>query len=355
MPVSMAEVERLVSARGPAGDEFDVADVFEELVEPHVDDVRQDELGNVVATAHGSDPDAPEMMLAGHTDELSFLIRDVTDDGFLRFSWLGAHYAGNLPGQRVRVGPDEVLGVIGPKSRHRMSEDEFGSLPDDLFIDVGARSAREVYDLGVREGDYATWDREVDELANGRITGRALDDRIALAVLVDVARNADTDATVHYVATVQEEPGLRGAQMTAYDLDPDVAVAVDIFPADHPGEDDEFAAPLGDGPAVQIGDSVSELLVSGVLVNQQTQQWLRDASDGADVDVQWTFFQGGTTDATEFQVVRGGRHAGVVSIPCRYTHSPVETVSMADANETADLLAEAVATRFPTREEARDR
>jgi endoglucanase len=143
--------------------------------------------------------------------------------------------------------------------------------------------------------------------------------------------------------------------MTAHDVDPDVAVAVDVFPADHPGGDDEFAASLGGGPAVELADSVSELLVSGVLVNQQTQDWLRSAGARADVDVQWTMFQGGTTDATEFQVVRGGRHAGVVSVPCRYTHSPVETVSMADADDTAALLAAALSTPFPTRERARRR
>lgn len=354
MAVEFEELERLVSARGPPGDEYDVADVFEELIEPHVDSVAQDEMGNVVATSEG-DSDAPEIMLAAHTDELSFLVTDVTDDGFLRFSWLGAHYTGNLPGQRVRVGPDGVLGVIGPKSRHRMDDEEFENLPEDLSIDVGATSADDAREMNIREGDFVTWDRGVERLANGRVTGRALDDRVGLAVLVAVARAAETDATVHYVATVQEEPGLRGAQMTAYDLDPDIAVAVDIFPGDHPGEDDEFDAALDEGPAVEIADGVSDELLTGVLVNRQTQEWFRSAGEAADVDMQWTLFLGGTTDATQFQVVRGGRHAGVVSVPCRYTHSPVETLSMDDADDTADLLVEALATPFPSREEARDR
>ena len=174
-------------------------------------------------------------------------------------------------------------------------------------------------------------------------------------MLLAVARAAETDATVHYVATVQEEPGLRGAQMTAHDLDPDIAVAVDVFPADHPGADDEFSAPLDEGPAVEIADGVSDELLTGVLVNRQTQEWLRSAGGAADVDPQWTLFLGGTTDATQFQVVRGGRHAGVVSVPCRYTHSPVETLSLSDADDAAALLAAALSTPFPSREAARDR
>jgi len=351
----MTEVEQLVSARGPPGDEYEVADLFEELIAEHVDSVRQDDLGNVIATSEGADSDAPEIMLAAHTDELSFLVTDITDDGRLRFSYLGAHYTGNLPGQRVRVGPDEVLGIIGPKSRHRMSDDESDSLPDDLSIDIGATSAEEVRNLNIREGDYATWDRDVAELTNNRITGRALDDRIGLAVLLAVAREENSDATVQYVATVQEEPGLRGAQMTAHDVDPDIAIAVDIFPGDHPGEEDEFAAPLDDGPVVEIADGVSDELLTGVLVNQQTQAWLREAGERRDIDLQWMLFLGGTTDATQFQVVRGGRHAGVVSVPCRYTHSPVETASLNDVNETVELLEEAVSTPFPSHEEARRR
>lgn len=354
MIVDYEELKQLISVRGPPGDEYEVADVFSELVEPHVDTVTQDDLGNVIATDEG-DADEPEILIAAHTDELAFLITDITEDGFLRFSRLGAHYTGNLPGQRVRVGPDGVLGVIGPKSRHRMDDSEATSLPDDLSIDVGAPTESAARDLNVREGDYATWDREVDRLSHGRVTGRAIDDRIGLAVVLAVARTANTEATVHYVATVQEEPGLRGAQMTAYDLDPDIAIAVDIFPGDHPGADDEFSAKLDGGPAVEMAEGVDARSLSGALVNRQTQKWFRTAGTAADIDIQWSVFLGGLTDAKEFQRIRGGRHTGVVSVPCRYTHSPVETISMDDANEAAKLLTEALSTPFPPREAAMDR
>lgn len=352
--VDVAELERLVAERGPPGDEYPVADLFADLVEPHVDSVSFDEMGNVIATSEG-DPEAPEIMLAAHTDELALLVDGVTDGGFLEYEMLGGHYKGNFPGQQVLVGPDAVPGVIGPKSRHLMSAEEKESLADDLVIDVGATSPEEVADLNVRPGDHATWDREVTRLANDRLAGRALDDRALLAVLLAVARTEDADATVHYVATVQEEVGLRGARAAGFSVDPDVALALEIFPADdYPaGDPADPTVEVGEGPVVEFGDGTSEYLFGGVLVDRQTFEWLTTAADAREVEVQHAVMRSGTTDATEFQGVRGGRHAGAIAVPCRYTHSPVETLSLADANEAADVLAEALRTEFPGREEVR--
>jgi endoglucanase len=352
--VDPEDIERLVAARGPPGDEYLVADVFEELIRPHVDSVSVDEMGNVVATSEGS-ADASELMFAAHTDELAMLVDGITDEGFLEYRMLGGHYKGNLPGQQVRVGPDGVPGVVGPKSRHLMSDEEKESLAENLVIDVGAASPAAVADLDIEPGDHATWDREVTRLANDRIAGRALDDRLALAVLLAVAREEDADATVHYVATVQEEVGLRGARAAGFSVDPDVGIALEIFPADdYPaGGDGDPDVAVGDGPVVEFGDGTSEYLFNGVLVDRQTRTWLEDAASERDISVQEAVMVRGTTDATEFQQVRGGRHAGAVAVPCRYTHSPVETLSLADANEAAAVVAEAIRTPFPTREEVR--
>jgi endoglucanase len=350
MTIKIKELNQLVKTRGPSGDEFDVAELYADLVEPHVDTVQTDASGNVIATDQGAD-DAPEIMLAAHTDELAFMIDEITDDGFLRFSWLGAHYPGNFAGQDLEIGPDRVPGVIGPKSRHRMDE-EYDGLPEEWYIDLGVDSAEAARELNIRVGDYATWDQGMTELANGRFSGRAMDDRVGLAVLLAVARTADPKATVHYVATVQEEPGLRGAEMTGYELDPDIAIAVDIFPGNHPGDDDRVEVPLGQGPAVELAEGVGDML-NGVLVNRQVREWLTRAGKQADVETQPTVFQDGFTDARALQIVRGGRHAGVVSVPCRYTHSPVETFQKSDADETVALLSAAVETPFPSREESR--
>ena len=355
MEIDEADLDAFVAARGAPSNEYDVADTFADRIEEYVDDVDIDAQGNVIATSEGAD-DAPEVMLAAHTDELALLVDGVTEDGFLEYTKVAGHYKGNFPGQRVVVGPDETLGVLGPKSRHYMSEAEKETVDEaSLTIDIGASSPAEVAELNVEPGDFATWDREYDHLSNGRITGRALDDRIALAILVAVAREADTDATVHYAATVQEEVGLRGARMAGHAVDPDVGVALEIFPADdYPAADEpDPSAKLGEGPVVEFADGTSEYLFGGVLVDRETRTWLERGADAAGVEVQETVMVGGSTDATELQQVRGGRHAGAIAVPCRYAHSPVETLDLSDANETVATLVAALDTEFPGRDEIR--
>ncbi|WP_255168922.1 M42 family metallopeptidase [Natrononativus amylolyticus] len=357
MTLERAELDRLVAARGPPGDEHAVAAVFEELIDPHVDEIRWDALGNVIATSHGNDPEAEEVMLAAHTDELALLVDGITDDGLLSYSMLGGHYRGYLLGQRVLVGPDEVPGVIAAKPRHFMSDDEKGDLPETTHIDIGASGPEEVAAANVEAGDHATWDRGLVDLVGGRLAGRALDDRIALAILLAVARETDTDRTVHYAATVQEEVGLRGARAAVHDVDPDIAVALEIFPTDDYPVDGERSSSvsLGGGPVVEFADGTSEYLFGGVLVDRQSLEWLQRAGDTAGVALQHDVMIGGTTDATEFQRAGGARHAGAIAVPCRYTHSPVETIEMADAEATVDVLAAALESPFPDRTDVRGR
>lgn len=274
---------------------------------------------------------------------------NVQDDGLLEYMKIAGHYKGNFSGQRVVIGPDAVLGVIGPKSRHYMTEEEKENIDEEsLCIDIGATSPEEVEELDVEPGDFATWDQEYEHLANGRITGRALDDRIALAVLIAVAREADTNLTVHYAATVQEEVGLRGARMSGFSVDPNIAIALEIFPADdYPAADEQNpSVTLGEGPVIEFADGTSEYLFGGVLVDSETRTWLKNGAETADIDVQETVMIGGTTDETEFQQFRGGRYAGAIAVPCRYTHSPVETLDLDDANETVSTLVASLNTEF---------
>ncbi len=357
MDIDRTALERLVAARGGPGGEYQVATVFESLIETHVDDIRWDAMGNVIATSTGSDPDAEEVMLAAHTDELALLIDGITDDGFCSFAMLGGHYRGYLLGQHVRVGPDAVPGVIGAKPRHFMTDDEKDTLAETLHIDLGVDSREAVAVLNVEPGDHATWDRELTALAGDRLTGRALDDRIALAILVSVAEHVDTDRTVHYVATVQEEVGLRGARAAVHEVDPDIALALEIFPTDdYPVDGDrQTDVTLGGGPVVEFGDGTSEYLFGGVLVDRQTLEWLQSAGQATETDLQHALMIGGTTDATEFQSAGRARHAGAIAVPCRYTHSPVELIDLQDASATADVLVAALESPFPDRTDVRGR
>jgi len=359
MGLERTDLDRLVSARGGPGNEHAVATVFEELIQPYVDEIRWDAMGNVIATSVGTETEAPEIMLAAHTDELALLIDDVTDDGLCSFAMLGGHYKGYLLGQHVRVGPDAVPGVIGAKPRHFMNSEEKERLPETLHIDLGVDSPAAVADLNVEPGDHATWDRELTDLGGTRVSGRALDDRIALAILVAVARNLGDAGgrTVHYVATVQEEVGLRGARAAVHDVDPDIALALEIFPTDDYPVDGERTGntAIGDGPVVEFGDGTSEYLFGGVLVDRQTLTWLERAAEAAEVSLQHDLMIGGTTDATEFQSAGRARHAGAIAVPCRYTHSPVELIDMADAHDTVDVLCAALEQPFPERTDTRGR
>jgi endoglucanase len=347
------ELEVFVAARGPAGDEGAVAEVFEDRIAPHVDTIEWDAMGNVVATVEGSADH--EILITGHTDELTLLVDGVTDAGFVSYSKVGGHYKGNFIGQEVIIGPDEVPGVIGTKCRHHTTPEERERLlADDLYIDIGADSPEEVRKLNVEPGDHATWNQTVTELGYERVAGRAIDDRIALAILVELARQVETDSTVHYVATVQEEIGLRGARAAGYNVDPYVGIAVEIFPSDdYPAADDGGQdIHLGDGPVIELADG-NEYLFDGILVDRQTLSWLRHAAKQAGVDHQFGVMINGTTDASELQRVRGGRHAGPIGVPCRYTHSPIETISLADAEQTVAVLAEACESEFPDRTSVR--
>lgn len=356
MEIDRSELERLVAARGPPGEEYEVASVFETLIEPFVDEIVRDEMGNVVASSYG-DPDERDVLLAAHTDELAFLVDGITDDGLLSFTMMGGHYRGYQPGQVVRVGPNRVPGVIGAKPRHFMDEDEKQRLPETFHIDVGATTRAEATALGIEPGDHATWDRELIELSNDRIAGRALDDRCLLAALLAVARQNDADRTVHFAATVQEEVGLRGARAVAAELDPDVAVALEIFPTDDYPVDGERSSTteLGAGPVVEIADGTSEYLFGGLLVDRQTREWLGRSAAIADVELQHDVMIGGTTDSTEFQRAGGARHAGAIAVPCRYTHSPVETIDWTDLQALGDVLVTALSTGFPDRTDVRGR
>lgn len=358
MDVDRSDLERLVAARGPPGEEYEVASVFEELIEPYVDEIQWDPMGNVIATCQGNaDSDRREVLLAAHTDELAFLVDEITEDGLLSFTMMGGHYRGYQPGQVVRVGPNQVPGVIATKPRHFMDEDEKDELPETLHIDVGATTREEAKTLGIEPGDHATWDRELTDLANDRLAGRALDDRCLLAALVAIARETDVDRTVHFAATVQEEVGLRGARAVAADVDPDVAVALEIFPTDDYPVDGERSSTteLGSGPVVEIADGTSEYLFGGLLVDRQTREWLGKSAETADVEIQHDVMIGGSTDSTEFQRASGARHAGAIAVPCRYTHSPVETIEWRDLEELTTVLASALATEFPERTAVRGR
>ncbi len=337
-------------AGGVSGHEGDVAALLAETLAPLTDDVRTDVLGNVIATRRGSGGEAaPTLMIAAHIDEIGAMVKYIDDDGFLRFVPIGGWFDQTILAQRVTVqgrgGP--LVGVIGSKPPHIMEDDERKKPVKikDMFIDVGARDADDAAALGVEIGSIVTMAAGLTDMANGLVTGKALDDRAGVAMMVAaLQRLADRDvaATVYAVGTVQEEVGLKGARTSAFGLDPDVAlVSETTIPGDHPEVSaQQRHVELDKGPVLTVADANGR----GVIVPRPVLDWLRQTADAASIAYQLDVGSGGTTDATAIHLTRSGIPTGVLSVPTRYLHSPIEVLSLDDLDRCAELIAQAVLT-----------
>jgi endoglucanase len=335
---------KLSNAHGLSGSEGSVMDIVRKELKPHVDAIHEDRMGNLVAVRKGN---SFKVMLAAHTDEIGLMVKSIEDKGFLRFVTLGGWYPPTLYNQRVVLHGTRgrVFGVLGGKPPHLMDEEERrkGVKVDDLFIDVGASSREEAEAMGIEIGTPVTLDREVRELTGGRLTGKAFDNRVGVALLVKTLQEVKSPFTIYGVFTVQEEVGLKGAKTSAYSIEPDCAVATDVtFPGDHPGiEQKDVPVSMGKGPIITIADASGR----GLIASRGMVRWLRDTASRNDIPVQLEVGSGGTTDATAIHLERGGIPSTTLSIPTRYIHSPVEVVDVRDVENGVRLLVEALRTR----------
>jgi putative aminopeptidase FrvX len=337
-------LRKLSDAHGVSGSEGNVYDLIRKELKGCVDEIREDVMGNLIAVRKGN---TFSVMLAAHMDEIGLMVKYIDDKGFLRFVALGGWYAPVLFSQRVILhgSKGKVTGVVGGKPVHVMDEEERkkGVKIDDMFIDVGASSADEVRELGIETGTPITIDREFAELANGRVTGKAFDNRAGCAVLIKTLQELKTPFTVYGVFTVQEEVGLKGARTSAFTLDPSIAIATDVtIPGDHPGiEKKDAALEMGKGPAVTIVDSSGR----GLIANRALVRWLREAAEKNEIPIQVEVGAGGTTDATAIHLTKGGIPSTTLSVPTRYIHSPVEVIDIRDVENSVRLLTGALRTK----------
>ncbi len=336
-------LERLSNAHGISGWEGSIQEIVKEEISPLVDEVRVDSLGNLIATRKG---ERPSIMIASHADEIGLMVKQVDEKGFIRFIRIGGWFDQTLLNQRVvihtRSGP--VVGVIGSKPPHVMKEEDRKKVVEarDMFIDIGCNSQKEVEDLGILAGAPISLDRTFAPLRGDRVTGKAFDNRAGLIVMIEALRRTKSRCTIHAVATVQEEVGLKGAKVTAFDLNPDVAIASDVtVPGDHPGiEKKDAPAEMGKGPVIVVADASGR----GLIATPQVIEWLVGTSKEFGISVQLEASDGGTTDATAIYLTRSGIPTGVISVATRYIHSPVEVLSINDIDRAAELVAKALET-----------
>ncbi len=335
-------LEKLSNAHGVSGYEGKVRQVIEDEVKPYVDETRTDKMGNLIATKHGG---SPIVMLAAHMDEIGLMVKYVDEKGFLHFTKTGGWFDQTLLNQRMIVHTEkgQIYGVIGSKPPHAMKEEDLKKpvKSEDMFIDVGATSNQDAEKMGVKTGTPITSDMAFKSLGNDRVTGKAIDNRAGCAMLIWGMREMkDVKATVHAVFTVQEEVGEKGAKISAFGLNPDVALATDVtYTGDHPGiEKKQSAIEMGKGPSITVSDAEGR----GIIVPENVLKWLKEAAEANKIPYQLEVGVGGTTDASAIHLSREGIPSGVISPPSRYIHTPVSVVSMNDLENCAKLVARAV-------------
>jgi putative aminopeptidase FrvX len=325
----------LLRAPGTSGFETKPADIWAEQAEHYGAVVTRDTYGNVCATFGAGG--RPRVMLAGHLDEIGLLVTYIDKEGFLYFKGVGGWDAQQLVGQRVRIVGyrGELLGVIGKKPIHLMESDERGKVAklEGLWIDIGAKNGDEAKEH-VRAGDFAVVEQPPVELLNGRLVGRAVDNRIGALIVLEAARRAaQTGAEVIAVGTVQEEIGGVGAALAAHTLEPDLAIAVDVTHAtDVPTVDvkREGEKPLGSGPELTVG-SYAHRGVTARLIEVAEAEGIPYTIGTSPAHTY--------TDADDIAKNRSGVPTAVVSVPNRYMHSPVEMVDPEDVENVTKLLA----------------
>jgi endoglucanase len=333
-----AFLEELLSTASPSGYEVPGQRVWVEYVEGFADEVQVDEYGNAVAVHEGDEDVDASIAFAGHGDEIGFVVREVTDDGFLSIGRVGGSDKTVTQGQHVTVHTDDgpVEGVIGQTAIHLRDRDD-DSAPDiaEQYVDIGVEDGEDAEEL-VEVGDPITFAQRVRELEAGRLTARGMDNRVGIWAAAEGLRRAveaSAEATVYAVSTVQEEVGLQGAEMVGFDLDPDAVIACDVTHAtDSPGVPGKKSTnvELGEGPVVARGSANHPALVAAV----------REEADEADIAVQLQATGTRTgTDADAFYTARGGTPALNLGLPNRYMHTPVEVIDAADLDAMADLLA----------------
>lgn len=335
-------LEKFSNACGVAGREEEVRALMRELLIDYVDEIKEDRLGNIIGVKQGTAKKPLNVMLAAHMDEIGLLVKTISKDGFIQFTKMGGIDDRILLAQKVIIHTDKgpLPGIIGCKPPHIQKEEERKKVMayDELFIDVGAESFEEAKQMGVKIGDPISFDVKFVKTGKDVVMGKAFDDRVGCAVLVEAMKQLEnTGCTVYAVGTVQEELGLRGAATAAFGIYPDVGIALDVTIAgDAPGVK-EFEAPikLRKGPSITVADY-------GLVTHPKVLRMLVEAAEESGIPYQLESGLPGTTDAAKISLTREGVPSGVISIPTRYIHSPVSLISLKDAENTVALVVSAL-------------
>lgn len=324
-------MQRIIEAPGVSGHEFmGIRDVVIEALEKYVDEIRIDRLGNVIAHRKGR---APKIMIAAHMDKIGLMVNHIDKDGYLHVVPIGGVDPRTLVAQRVRIFTEngELYGVVGHVPPHITKPEDRKKAADwdRIIIDVGASNKEEVERMGIKIGTVMEFAPAFTRLGEDRFSTPYLDDRICLYAMVETARALENhEADIYFVASVQEEVGLRGARVASYSIDPEIGVAMDVTFAKQPGDKGKIVVELGKGPVMDVGPNI----------NPKVRAFAEEVAKKYEIPLQVEPSPRPTgTDANIMQISREGVATAVLSIPIRYMHSQVEIADAKDVDNTIKL------------------
>jgi endoglucanase len=318
-------IKKLTETFSPSGYESAIREVIRLELEPLADEIRTDALGNLIARKGEKGKNGRRIMLAAHMDEIGLMVTHVDANGFVRFTGIGGIRPHTLVGGRIQF-VNGVPGVVATESADFSATKMPAS--SEYFIDVGATSLK---DCPVKVGDVAAFTRPFLDLG-GRLVAKSMDDRIGCVVLIETLRALKTSPhELVFAFTTQEEVGTRGASTSAFGIDPEIGLAVDVTLTGDTPKSKPMAVSLGQGPAVKVKDT-------GMLADPRVVEWMCRTAEKRAIPYQREVLDGGSTDARAIQMTRSGVPAGCLSIPCRYVHSPSEMVDYQDVQNAVKLM-----------------
>lgn len=337
-------IRHLASLDGISSREDAVIDYMYDAFCAFSNQVEVDRIGNVICRFPGTSESARKMMLFAHMDEIGFIIRKIEDSGFIRVERIGGVSTQILPGTYVKIlGKEPVMGVIGTPSHHFIKAESKFSVPavNELYIDIGAASKKEVEDRGIRVGNMVVFDDHYMKLSENLISGKALDDRAGCAILLELAEalaEGQPEWDVYLVAAVMEEYNIRGIMPAVRKIQPEVSIGIDITPACDTPDMDYNDIALGKGPALTEMNFHGRGTLAGVLPDQKLLEKLVEICENRQIPYQREVAPGVITENGFILFENEGIAVANVSIPTRYTHTPFECIHRQDAEQIVELL-----------------
>ena len=319
----MDNLKRLLEQFGPSGNEEKIGDEIANQLKGYVDEIKKDRLGNVIAIKKGKG--SGRMMLAAHMDQIGVMVTGIEKEGYLRFTQVGYVDPYTVLYHNV-IFPDGTIGTIAREEKKSIKELKLSN----LYIDIGA-STKEDAALKVSIGDFGVF--QTVPYQNGtRLSSGALDNRISCYILIEAAKRIkESYMDLYFVFTVQEESYTSGAATSAYAIEPDCAIVVDVTDTGDTPECQRMAVRLGKGPAIKVMDR-------GMICHPEMKRYLADKAAEHGIAYQYEVLEAGSTDGAEIHISRSGVPTGAVSIPARYIHTPQEMVDMEDVEKAIKLV-----------------